>query len=243
MSKSESKPEDWRSKIFKIIYHADTPAGKWFDILLIIAIAVSVFIIILDSVVHLNLKYGNYFRVLEWGFTGIFTLEYILRVVCIRRPEKYIFSFFGIVDLFSILPFYLASGLDLRAVRMLRLIRLIRILKMARYNAAMKRFQIAFSIAKEELSLFLFATLSMFYLSGVGIYYFENEAQPEAFGSVFHSLWWSVATLTTVGYGDVYPITVGGRVFTFVILVIGLGIVSIPAGLIASALSKAREME
>jgi voltage-gated potassium channel len=126
---------------------------------------------------------------------------------------------------------------------MLRLFRLFRILKLVRYSAALNRFKSAFAIAKEELMLFLFATMVMFYLSGVGIYYFENEAQPEVFSSIFHSLWWSVITLTTVGYGDIYPITLGGKIFTLFILIIGLGIVSIPAGLIASALSKARTME
>ncbi len=108
---------------------------------------------------------------------------------------------------------------------------------------AARRFHRAFIIAKEELALFLFAALIILYLAGVGIYYFEYPAQPEAFCSVFHSLWWAVATLTTVGYGDIYPVTLGGKIFTFFILIIGLGVVSIPAGMVASALSKAREME
>jgi voltage-gated potassium channel len=117
------------------------------------------------------------------------------------------------------------------------------VLKLARYSEAVKRFHRAFIIVKEELALFLFIALIVLYLAGVGIYYFENPAQPEAFSSIFHSLWWAVATLTTVGYGDIYPITVGGKLFTFFVLVIGLGVVSVPAGLVASALSKAREIE
>jgi voltage-gated potassium channel len=120
---------------------------------------------------------------------------------------------------------------------------LIRILKLARYSDAILRFHRAFLIAKEEILLFFFVTVIVLYLAGVGIYYFENEAQPEAFSSVFHSLWWAVATLTTVGYGDIYPVTAGGKFFTFIVLLIGLGIVSVPAGLVASALSKAREIE
>jgi voltage-gated potassium channel len=116
-------------------------------------------------------------------------------------------------------------------------------MKLFRYSKAIRRFSRAFSIAKEEIVLFGVVTIMLLYLSAVGIYYFENEAQPEAFKSIFHSLWWAVATLTTVGYGDVYPITIGGRIFTFFILMIGLGIVAVPAGLLASALSKARMEE
>lgn len=143
----------------------------------------------------------------------------------------------------AILPFYLSLGFDLRAIRAFRLLRLLRVMKLARYNKAIQRFHRAFIIAREEFVLFGFAAAIMLFLAAVGIHHFEHEAQPETFASVFHSLWWAVATLTTVGYGDVYPVTVGGKCFTFLVLVIGLGIVSVPAGLVASALSQAREME
>jgi voltage-gated potassium channel len=146
-----------------------------------------------------------------------------------------------LVDLAAILPFYIASGLDLRAVRVFRLLRLLRIFKLLKYNEAISRFHRALLIAKEELVLFGLVAAIMLYLSAVGIYYFENSAQPEQFKSVFHSLWWAVTTLTTVGYGDMYPITAGGRLFTFFVLVIGLGIVAVPTGLIASALSQVRD--
>jgi voltage-gated potassium channel len=149
-------------------------------------------------------------------------------------------SFFGIIDLLAILPFYLSTGLDLRSLRALRLLR---IFKFFRYSKTLKRVSTALAIAKQELILFFSLTCILLYLSAVGIYHFENPVQPEVFTSIFDSLWWSVATLTTVGYGDLYPITVGGKVFTFLILMIGLGIVSIPAGIIASAVSKAREEE
>lgn len=116
-------------------------------------------------------------------------------------------------------------------------------MKLTRYTRAIATFRKALNIAKEEVVLFLFATSLLLYLSAVGIYYFENSVQPDQFKSIFHSLWWAVATLTTVGYGDVYPITVGGKVFTFIILMIGLGIVAVPAGLVASALAKVRQEE
>lgn len=171
---------------------------------------------------------------------AIFTLEYFLRIIYSRPRFSYAFSFFGLVDLLAIVPFYLTTGLDLRSLRAFRLLRLFRLLKLARYSAAMQRYHRAFVIAREEIILFGVTSLILLYLSSIGIYYFENEAQPEAFASVFHSLWWSVATLTTVGYGDIYPVTAGGKIFTFFVLATGLGIVAVPAGLLASALSKAR---
>ncbi|MFT6934434.1 MAG: voltage-gated potassium channel [Maribacter sp.] len=167
-----------------------------------------------------------------------FTLEYILRIYCSDNKRKFIFSFFWIIDFLAILPFYLALGVDLRSLRALRFLRLFRIFKLMRYNRALAHFSRAINRAKEEILLFLFLTLILIYFSAVGIYYFENTAQPEHFSSIFDSLWWAIITLTTVGYGDVYPITVGGKVFTFFILMIGLGIVAIPTGIISSALTK-----
>ena len=155
----------------------------------------------------------------------------------------YVLSFYGLIDLIAILPFYLSSGIDLRSLRIFRMFRLFRLMKLLRFGRAMRRFSRAFVIAKEEIVLFGVVTVMLMYLSAVGIYYFEHQAQPEAFKSVIHSLWWSVTTLTTVGYGDVYPITAGGKIFTFIMLMIGLGIVAIPVGLLASALSKARMEE
>jgi len=140
--------------------------------------------------------------------------------------------------LLAILPFYLSFGVDLRALRALRFLRLFRVFKLVRYNRALNHFSKAIKSAKEEILLFLFITLILIYFSAVGIYYFENEAQPEHFSSILDSLWWSIITLTTVGYGDVYPITAGGKIFTFFILLIGLGIVAIPTGIISSALTK-----
>jgi voltage-gated potassium channel len=165
-------------------------------------------------------------------------------VLFVADPKTaYIFSFYGVVDLLAILPFYVSTGLDLRSLRAVRLLRLFRIVKLVRYSAAIQRFHRAFVIAKEELVLFFSAAAVVLFLSAVGIHYFEGQAQPEAFGSVFHCLWWAVVTLTTVGYGDVYPVTVGGRVFTFLVLIVGLGVVAVPTGIMASALSEARTME
>ncbi|WP_444931345.1 ion transporter [Microbulbifer sp. SSSA002] len=170
----------------------------------------------------------------------VFTLEYVLRVYFSENRLGFIFSFYGLVDLMAFLPFYIASGLDLRALRVVRLFQVFRVLKLLRYSKAIARFGCAFRMVKEELVLFGVTALILLYLSAVGIYYFENAVQPEQFKSIFHSLWWAVTTLTTVGYGDMYPVTVGGRIFTFFVLLTGLGVVAIPTGLVASALSKAR---
>ena len=167
----------------------------------------------------------------------IFTAEYALRVYVATHRRKFIFSFFGVIDLLAIAPFYLLLGVDLLPLRALR------ILKLLRYNQSTRLFLRAFALARGDIGLFLSAAAMLLYLSAVGIYHFEKDVQPDAFGTVFSGLWWAVATLTTVGYGDVYPITVGGRIFTFCILVIGLVVIAAPSGLIAAALTQARKLE
>jgi voltage-gated potassium channel len=230
------------SKIKQIVEESDTKLGRIFDLFIQAMIISSLISFSIETLPALSIETRTILQRIEIFTVAIFTIEYIARVVVATKKKSFIFSFFGIVDLLAILPFYLTTGFDLRVLRSFRLLRLIRVLKLARYSEAVKRFHRAFIIVKEELALFLFIALIVLYLAGVGIYYFENPAQPEAFSSIFHSLWWAVATLTTVGYGDIYPITVGGKLFTFFVLVIGLGVVSVPAGLVASALSKAREI-
>lgn len=225
-----------------MIEHSHTKAGRAFDLTIQTLIILSLISFSVDTLPSISSQHRHYLWLFEVISVGIFTVEYICRIIVASNKKSFIFSFFGVIDLLAILPFYLASGLDLRSLRAFRLLRLIRILKFARYSAAVKRFHRAFVIVKEELQLFFVVTIIIIYLASVGIYYFENPVQPDAFSSVFSSLWWAVSTLTTVGYGDIYPITTGGKIFTFFVLFIGLGIVSIPAGIIASALSKAREM-
>ncbi|QDT77174.1 Cyclic nucleotide-gated potassium channel [Gimesia maris] len=232
-----------KQRLKQIIEDSDTKAGKTFDLTIQAIIVLSLICFSIETLPDLSDESRTLLHVIEVISVIIFTVEYLARVSVASDKTVFIFSFFGIIDLLAVLPFYLSTGLDLRSLRSFRLLRLVRILKLARYSAAAKRFHRAFLIAKEELALFLFASMIVLYLAAVGIYHFENPAQPEEFSSVFHSLWWAVSTLTTVGYGDIYPVTAGGKMFTFCILVVGLGIVSIPAGLVASALSKAREME
>ena len=206
-------------------------------------IALSLLSFCVETLPGLSPKLRHTLYIVEVVTVGLFTVEYLLRLFCENRPLDYAFSFFGIVDLLAIVPFYLSTGLDFRAIRSFRFLRVFQLLKLSRYSRAMRRFHLALLVAKEELVLFCVLSLILQFLSSVGIYYFEREAQPDTFCSIFHSLWWSVATLTTVGYGDIYPITAGGKLFTFFVLVIGLGVVAMPAGLIASALSEARNLE
>ena len=226
-----------------LVEEHDTPEGKIFDSVIQVLIIISLFTFSLETLPNLSDRSQTLLNIAEVIIVFLFTVEYALRVYVADRKTGYIFSFYGIVDLLAILPFYLALGVDMRTLRALRLLRLFRLFKLARYNRAIDRFVNAFTIAREEIIIFAMVTIIMLYLSATGIYYFEHEAQPELFASIFHSMWWAVVTLTTVGYGDMYPITVGGRIFTFIILIIGIGIVAIPAGLLASALNKVRRDE
>ena len=183
---------------------------------------------------------------LELTFISIFNFEYILRYLVAERKTKFVFSFWGIIDLLAILPFYLVSlgfTYNFIMLRAFRLLRLVRILKLGRYSKSLSRMTLAIKIARYDLLLALATTAIMLLVASFGIYQFENPAQPDKFSSVFESLWWALATLTTVGYGDIYPITLEGRIFTGVILMIGLGIVALPAGIIASSLTEARKQQ
>jgi len=224
-----------------LIDDTDHISGKAFAFAIQALIIISLVSFSFDTLPNLSQGIKETLYIIEVATVTIFTFEYALRIYAAEKTFKFVFSFYGLVDLAAILPFYISTGLDLRAVRVFRLLRLIRIFKLFKYNKAINRFHRALVIAKEELILFGFISIIMLYLSAVGIYYFEHVAQPEQFKSVFHSLWWAVTTLTTVGYGDMYPITAGGKIFTFFVLMIGLGIVAVPTGLVASALSQVRK--
>ena len=228
--------------IRQVVNESDTFSGRAFDFVVLFLIVFSIITLTIDTLPDLPSFVSDVLDISEIVITVLFTIEYLVRVAAAPKKIGYILSFYGIVDLIAILPFYIALGVDLRAVRAFRLFRIIRILKLTRYSRAMERFAKALSYAKEEV-IFFIATIIILYLASVGMYYFEHDAQPDAFRSIFDSLWWAVATLTTVGYGDIYPVTVGGKIFTFVILMCGLGVVAVPAGLISAALSKVRRDE
>jgi voltage-gated potassium channel len=226
-----------------MVERTDTRAGRIFDLAIQALIVLSLITFSVETLPNLSRVWQTTLQWVEVVIVIVFTVEYALRLYFAEQRLAFVTSFFGVIDLLAILPFYLSMGVDLRSIRAFRLLRLFRIFKLARYSKAMRRFHRALLIAREEIVLFLCVTAILLYLAAVGIYHFEHEAQPKVFASVFHSLWWAVTTLTTVGYGDAYPVTVGGRIFTFLVLLVGLGVVSVPAGLVASALSKARETE
>ena len=229
-------------KLRSIVLQNNTRGGRIFDLCIQFLIVLSLVSFSIETLPNLSESTIRILKIMEVIVVIIFTIEYLLRIVLSEKRLKFIFSFYGIIDLAAILPFYLATGLDFRSVRALRLLRVFRILKLAKYSVAIARFGQALKSIKRELVMFFAMTLIMIYLAAAGIYFFENSAQPEAFSSIFDSLWWAIVTLTTVGYGDIYPITAGGKIFTFIVLIIGLGIVAIPTGLFASALTKTKDL-
>ncbi|MFN3168163.1 MAG: ion transporter [Phycisphaeraceae bacterium] len=237
-SKELVKQMNW-SRLKQIIERTDTRGGRVFDWSVQALILLSIVTFSIETLPGLSQKTQRTLHYLEYIVVALFTIEYLLRAYVATPRWKYCVGFWGLVDLAAIVPSYLALGIDLRVIRSLRLLRLFRLLKLARYSQAVKRYSIAFYSIRAELTVFLSTMLILIYLSAVGIYYFERDAQPDHFSSVFDSLWWAIITLTTVGYGDIYPTTVGGRVFTSIILILGLGIVAVPSGLIAAALTQA----
>ena len=231
-------------KLRRIVEETDTRLGKIFDLSIQALIVFSIVIFSIETLPNLESKTIERLKATEAVIVFVFTLEYLFRLVVSKSKIRFVFSFWGIIDLMAIMPFYLIMlgvNLDLLFLRTLRLFRMIRIIKLARYTKSINRTLLALKIAREDLLLAFGATAIMLVVASFGIYVFENPAQPDKFVSVFHSLWWALATLTTVGYGEIYPITLGGKIFTGFVLMIGLGIVALPAGIIGSSLTEARE--
>ena len=232
-----------RNFLYKIVIENNSKRGKYFDVFIQCLIILSLFSFSIETLPNLNSKLQLFLERFETFSVLVFSIEYVLRVFLTKPAWKYIFSFFGIIDFLAVLPFYLTTGVDLRSIRIFRLFRLFRIFKLFKYNTALDRINSAFSEIKNELIIFIIATIFLLYISAIGIYYFENPVQPEQFKSVFHSMWWAVTTLTPATSGGMFPITVGGRLFTTIIVFIGMGIVAIPTGLLASAFSKTFKKE
>ena len=233
-------------RLRKVVEETGTRSGLVFDLSIQVLIIASIVIFSLETLPNLNDRTVMVLSILESVCITVFAIEYLLRLSVAKRKLKFVFSLWGMIDLLAILPFFLFTygiTLNLIILRAFRLLRLVRILKLGRYSKSLSRMVLAMKIAREDLLLALAATLIMLLVASFGIYQFENPVQPEKFSSVFESLWWALATLTTVGYGDIYPITLGGRIFTGFILMIGLGIVALPAGIIASSLTEARKQQ
>lgn len=218
-------------------------AGRIFDLCFQSLIVASLVCFVLETEPNLGPETTKALAAFEVFSIVAFSLEYLFRLWASEKPLRYMFSFWGVVDVLAVLPYYLGGAVDLRSIRILRLLRLVRVLRLARYGAAARRFKRAFEILRPELTLFLVTTGMLIYIVAVGIYYCERGAQPESFGSIGKCLWWAIVTLTTVGYGDVYPITRGGQIFTSISLLIGLGVIAVPSGMVATALSAAGREE
>ena len=217
---------------------ADSLQGGRLQIFIQIVIALSCIAFTLETMPELA-KYQSLFDDIDRVFTIIFLIELIVRVLVVPKPFRYLTSFFGVVDLLAVLPSLV--GINSKGLRVIRLIRIIKLLRDERANRALARLNEAFREVRSELAVSSFVAFLLLYLSAVGIYYCENSAQPEAFSSIPASMWWALATLTTVGYGDTYPVTMAGRAFAGFVIVLGVGIVAIPTGLFASALTKVRD--
>ena len=230
-----------RERVWRIIFLSDTKAGQIFDIVLLVLIGVSVGVVMLESVASLRAEYGVQFLILEWFFTLIFTVEYVVRLAVVRQKRKYALSFFGIVDLLSILPTYVAIFLTgtqyLMVIRILRLLRMFRVLKMAHHFGQANVLVKALRSSAPKISVFLFFILTLVAVEGTLMYLVEGTHNP-GFSSIPQSIYWAIVTITTVGYGDVAPLTVLGKVLSSIIMLSGFAIIAVPAGIVTAEIGE-----
>jgi len=226
--------KDWRFKLHEIIYESNTPAGKAFDVGLLIAIFSSIIVVMLDSVVSIHQHYGKLFNITEWVFASLFTIEYILRLVSIRKPIRYIFSPLGIIDLIALLPSYLSiffiGAQSLLVFRALRLLRVFRIFKLGHFLTEINFLTQALKNSVRKISIFLLTVLTITVILGSIMYLVEKREN--GFSNIPESIYWAIVTITTVGYGDISPITPLGKFVASVVMLIGYAIIAVPTGII-----------
>ncbi|MAO16982.1 ion transporter [Flagellimonas marinaquae] len=237
----EFKPQaKWKSKLHEVIYEADTPAGKSFDILLFILIIISVILVMLESIDEFDARYHSELLTLEWVVTIFFTLEYIARLISIKKPLKYVFSFYGIIDFLSTIPLYLsyilAGSQVLLAVRAFRLLRIFRILKLVKFMGEASQLQSALRASRAKIAVFIYVVLILSVIMGTLMYIVEGD--DSGFTSIPKSIYWTIVTLTTVGYGDIAPQTNLGQFLATVIMVLGYGIIAVPTGIVTAEFTK-----
>jgi len=228
----------WRATVHEVIFEAETPAGRTFDVLLIVAIIVSVLVVMAESVTSIRLRYGLQLRTAEWVITILFTLEYILRLVCVNRPKAYATSFYGIVDLLAILPTYVSvifpGTQALAVVRALRLVRIFRVLKLAQYVQETSTLMRALRASWRKIAVFLFVVLTLVIIVGAAMYMIEGA--DAGFTSIPKAVYWAIVTMTTVGYGNIAPQTPLGQMLAAFVMIIGYGIIAVPTGIVTSEL-------
>lgn len=229
-----------RNKLYEIIFEADTPSGKLFDIVLLFVILLSVALVMLESVPGIRQNYLPLLKMLEWIITGIFTLEYTLRVLIVKKPFRYIFSFYGIIDFLAVIPTYLSFFVlgyqSLVVIRALRLLRVFRILKITRYTHAGRYIVLAVRESRAKISVFLIFVLIIVTIMGTVIYLVEGEKN--GFTSIPKSIYWAIVTLTTVGYGDISPQTPFGQLLASMLMILGYAIIAVPTGIVTAEIIK-----
>ncbi|MEA1947032.1 MAG: ion transporter [Thermodesulfobacteriota bacterium] len=230
----------FRTRLYEIIFEADTPAGKLFDVLLILSIVISVIMVMLDSVSSIRQSYGKLLYMGEWLFTILFTIEYILRLYSVGRPLAYATSFFGLVDLLAILPSYLSIIFPgthyLLVIRILRVLRIFRVLKLVQYLGEIHILSRALLAGRRKITVFLFAVLTLVVIFGSLMYLIEDPEH--GFTSIPRSIYWAIVTMTTVGYGDISPQTDLGQAISAIIMIIGYGIIAVPTGIVTAELTQ-----
>jgi len=235
----------FRQKIHEIIFEADTTNGKLFDIILLAAILLSIVGVMLESVYEIDRKYHELIIAFEWGFTILFTIEYFFRIYAVNRPFKYIFSFMGIVDLLAIIPTYLIFILpaahSLSVIRAIRLIRIFRIFKLSRYLRGAHTMQIALRSSRPKIIVFLLSVILLVIILGTLMYVIESGARTNGFENIPNSIYWAIITLTTVGYGNIVPMTIFGKIVASFIMILGYGIIAVPTGIVTAEFSRKRK--
>ncbi|GAB2463375.1 ion transporter [Hymenobacter qilianensis] len=230
----------WKQAVYQVIFEADTHAGQAFDITLLWAILLSVLVVMLESVQSVNQQYGPYLRALEWFFTILFTIEYITRLVVVRRPLKYAFSFLGIIDFLAIVPTFLSllivGSQYLLIIRTIRLLRVFRILKLSRFVGEAAVITGALKASRHKILVFLTSVVAMVVITGTLMYVIEGGQN--GFSSIPQSIYWAIVTLTTVGYGDISPTTTLGKALASVIMIMGYAIIAVPTGIVTAELSR-----
>lgn len=230
-----------RERLWRVIFLSDTRAGRAFDVVLLMLISASVLVVMLESVEPLRARHLPLFRGLEWAFTIVFSLEYLVRILVVRNKRRYVLSFFGIVDLLSLLPTYIAAFLTgahyMMVIRVLRLLRMFRVLKMARHFGQANVLMNALRAGSPKIAVFLFAILALVSVEGTLMYLLEGARNP-GFSSIPQSIYWGIVTITTVGYGDVAPVTVAGKVLASVIMLTGFSIIAVPTGIVTAEIGR-----
>jgi voltage-gated potassium channel len=243
MVKKTIHKTSWRRKLYIIIFEADTPGGKAFDVALLWAILLSVAVVMLESVREINVRYGNFLHNLEIIFTIIFTIEYVARIYAVDKPFKYIFSFLGIVDFLAIIPtyisYFLAGSQYLLVIRTIRLLRVFRVFKLKRFIGEADTLVMALRSSRHKITVFFLSVTSLVVIMGTLMYLIEGEKN--GFTSIPLSIYWAIITLTTVGYGDIAPLTVVGRAMASLIMIIGYSIIAVPTGIVTAELRRARK--